>query len=329
MKLISQQKIPLLFLVAISIFWAFYYQSSTLLNDMGQHTPEWLLFIDGLIVLPLLCLWCIKDKKEAIIKAFTYSCLIILLGSFVIPESSKLIWHYLESSRYLVIIGFILLEIITIITVFVAIKASLNKTIDPDLAISQPIEKLLGKGVISAILSFEARVWTYALFAKNINCDFFSGEQHFSYHKKDGTQSNQLGFIIIILFELPVMHLLLHFIWSPFAANLITGLTLLGLVFFIAEYKAIAIRPVSLTPTDIIIRYGVWNPLKISFSEITSIETNSHFIRRHNNVKRYNLSGNPNIAIKLRLGNTIYLGLDAPSKFISSIEKHRKNFYKP
>ena len=88
MKLISQQKIPLLFLVAISIFWAFYYQSSTLLNDMGQHTPEWLLFIDGLIVLPLLCLWCIKDKKEAIIKAFTYSCLIILLGSFVIPESS-------------------------------------------------------------------------------------------------------------------------------------------------------------------------------------------------------------------------------------------------
>ena len=109
-----------------------------------------------------------KDKKEAAIKAVAYSCLIILLGSFVIPESSKVVWPYLESLRYLAIAAFIVLEVTTILTVFFAIKASLIKDKDPDLAISKPIERVLGKGAISSLLSFEARVWTYALFSKKI-----------------------------------------------------------------------------------------------------------------------------------------------------------------
>ena len=103
---------------------------------------------------------------------------------------------------------------------------------------------------------------TYALFSKKIRQQNFTGDSHFSCHKKDGAQSNQLGFILIILFELPIMHLLLHFLWSPIAANLTTGLTLLGLVFFIAEYKAIAIRPISIVPDSIIVRYGICNPLR-------------------------------------------------------------------
>jgi hypothetical protein len=323
-SILTKKKIPFLFLLSISVFWAFYYQSSNILNDYGNQKPEWLLFIDGLIVLPFLCLWCIKDKKEALLKALAYACLIILLGSFIIPESSKLIWHYLESGRYLVITAFVILEVVTIFTVFFAIKASLTKNKDPDLAISQPIEKILGKGFVSAVLSFEARVWTYVLFSKKIKSDYFSGKSHFSCHLKDGTQSYLLGFLLIIMFELPIVHILLHFLWSPFAANVTTILTLLGLVFFIAEYKAISIRPVSITTNSIIIRYGVWNPLNISLNDIEFVQLNSKFIARSSNVKRYNLSGNPNIKIKLNSGKFIYLGLDLPNKFILALKKHRE-----
>ena len=97
------------------------------------------LLIDGLVVLPILCFWFVKDKKEAAIKAVAYSCLIILLGSFVIPESSKVVWPYLESLRYLAIAAFIIvLEVTNFgLTVFFAIKASLIKDKDPDLAISK------------------------------------------------------------------------------------------------------------------------------------------------------------------------------------------------
>lgn len=323
MQTLSKKNVPFIFLLVISACWAFFYQSSNVMNDFGTEKSEWLLFIDGLIVLPLLCFWCIKNKKEATIKALAYGCLVILLGSFVIPESSKLIWHYLESGRYLAVAAFLAFELITIFTVFFAIKASLTKEEDPDMAISQPIENILGKGSISALLSFEARVWTYALFSKRISQQYFAGDQHFSCHKKDGTQSNQLGFILIILFELPVMHMLLHFIWSPLAANITTGLTLLGLVFFIAEYKAISIRPVSITPENIIVRYGIWNPLKVSLSEVESVRINSNFIRRSSNVKRFNLSGNPNVEIKINSGKFIYLGLDSPNEFILALKNHK------
>lgn len=323
MQTIAKKNIPFIFLAVISVFWAFFYQSSNALNGYGLEKHEWLLLIDGLIVLPILCFLCVKDKKEAAIKTIAYGCLIILLGSFVIPESSKVVWPYLESLRYLAIAAFILLELTTILTVFFAVKASLTQNKDPDKAISQPIEKIIGKGAISSLLSFEARVWTYALFSKKIKQQFFTGDNHFSCHKKDGAQSNQLGFILIILFELPVMHMLLHFLWSPFAANITTGLTLLGLVFFIAEYKAIAIRPISITSKSLIIRYGVWNPLEVCFTEFEHIKLNSGFICRSSNVNRFNLAGNPNVEIKLSSGKYIYLGLDSPSEFIFAIENIR------
>lgn len=323
MPTLTKKNIPLLSLVVICAFGAFFYQSSNIMNEYGAEKPEWLLLIDGLIVLPILCFVCVKDKKEATIKAVAYSCIIILLGSFIIPESSKITWPYLELLRYLAIAVFILLEITTILTVFFAVKASITQNKDPDTAISQPIEKTLGKGAISSLLSFEARVWTYALFSKKIKQQYFTGDSHFSCHKKDGAQSNQLGFILIILFELPVMHMLLHFLWSPFAANITTGLTLLGLVFFIAEYKAIAIRPISITPQSLIIRYGIWNPLEVFFTEFEHIKLNSGFIRRSRNVNRFNLAGNPNVEIKLNSGKYIYLGLDSPNEFIFAIEKLR------
>ncbi|WP_212668783.1 hypothetical protein [Pseudoalteromonas sp. NBT06-2] len=161
MLTLAKKNVPFIFLAIICAFWTFFYQSSNALNEYGGEKPEWLLLIDGLIVLPVLCFLCVKDKKEPAIKAVAYGCLIILLGSFIIPESSKVAWPYLESLRYFAIAAFIILEVTTIFTVLFAIKASLTKEKDPDIAISQPIENIVGKGVISALLSFEARVWTY------------------------------------------------------------------------------------------------------------------------------------------------------------------------
>ena len=120
-----------------------------------------------------------------------------------------------------------------------------------------------------------------------------------------------------------MVHLLLHFLWSPFAANVTTILTLLGLVFFVAEYKALAIRPISILQDGIIVRYGVWNPLRIALSDIAHVQPNSVFIRRSGNVKRFNLAGNPNIEIKLNSGKFIYLGVDLPNEFLTTLNKYR------
>lgn len=327
-KINFKEKIPLFFLIIVSLWWAFYYQSNSVLNDFGAANFEWLYLIDGLLVLPILCFLCLKDKKQAALKALIYSCLVILVGSLIIPESSKVIWPYLESGRYLVVAVFIVFEIVAMACVYLAIRTALLNDKDPDIAIDKPIKKLVGKGIIAELLNFETRMWSFALFANRIKKENYSGEQHFSYHQKDGSQSNLLGFIIIILFELPIAHVLLHFIWSPMAANIISLLTAFSLVFFIAEYRAISRRPISVDKDFVYIRVGLFNLQKIAIRNIYSIESNNEYIQRSKTLKRYNLAGYPNIKINLikAINNiqTIYLGVDQENKFIQTI-KNIKN----
>ena len=325
MNTVLKQKTPLFFLIIISAFWAFYYQGSHLLNDFGTANHEWLFMVDGLLVLPLLCFFCIKDKKQAATKAAVMACLVVLIGSYIIPEPSKQIWHHLESGRYVVLGLFLLFEVTALATVFLAIKAALNTGTDPDSAISQPIQRWLGDGLVAKVLMFEARMWTYALFSKGIQPRQFTGDQHFSYHAKDGAQSNLVGFVMLILFELPLMHLLLHFIWSPMAANIVTALTCFSLVFFIAEYRALSKRPISLLQDKLIIRYGLYAPMVIALNNIASIEINDEYIPRSKDLKRYNYAGNPNVVIHLVRPDgdvkRVYMGVDNPVALIQAVEE--------
>ena len=207
---IEKHHMPLMLLLVMAMTWSFYYLSNGAWNDFGRTKPEWMLLIDGLLFLPLVCFYCIDDKKQAAIKAVVYASLMVLLGSYLIPDGNKQLWHYLESGRFVVIALFVVFEVMTMLTVFFAIKASLSKTIDPDSAIIQPIEKFLGQGKLANLMAFEARAWVYALFPSRVDVSRFRGDLHFYGHLKDGAQSNLLGFIVMILFATPLDHLLLH-----------------------------------------------------------------------------------------------------------------------
>ena len=318
-----KSKIPLLFLVCISLWWGFYYQSNSKLNDYGSANFEWLFLLDALIVLPIICFLCVKDKKEALLKYIILMCLAVFFGSYIIPEQSKLIWHYLENGRYFVLAVILLFELVAISTVYLAIKGALSKNEDPDLSIEKPIKQYLGEGPVAKLLSFETRMWTYALFSKRVKLENFSGQQHFTYHKKDGAQSNLHGFLFLIAFETPIMHLLLHFIWSPFAANIVTLLTVFGLIFFFAEYRAVSRRPISLVGNNLFIRYGLYQPLVIPLDNIAKIIKNTEFVKRSRFVKRYNYSGYPNVEIELidpaGKVKSVYIGVDNAEQFISAV----------
>lgn len=319
-----RSKIPLLFLICVSIGWSFYYQNHNVLNDYGNANFEWLFLLDALIALPIICFFCIKNKKEAFLKAVVLGCFAILIGSYIIPSQNKLIWHYLESGRYVVIAAIILFELVAISTVYLAIRAALSHKVDPDVAIEMPIKNHLGEGFFAKLLCLETRMWTYAIFAKQVTLENFMGEQHFTYHQKDGAKSNLLGFILLIIFEVPVVHLLLHFVWSPFVANMVTLLTIFGLIFFVAEYRAISRRPISLVRHTLCIRYGLYQPLVIPLSNIATISESKVFIRRSKLLRRYNYSGYPNVVIELRepigVVQQLFIGVDNSASFISSLQ---------
>lgn len=314
---------PLLLLLLMAMTSSLYYLSNGAWNDYGRTKPEWMLLIDGLLFLPLVCFYCIDDKKQAALKALVYASLMVLLGSYLIPDGNKYLWHYLESGRFVVIAFFVVFEVITMLTVIFAIKASLSKTIDPDSAIIQPIENFLGQGKLANLMAFEARAWVYTLFPNRVDVSRFRGDLHFHVHLKDGTQSNLLGFIIIILFGLPLEHLLLHFIWSPFAANVITGMMVFSLVFFVAEYRAISRRPVSIDQINrqLIIRYGLFAPLVLPFGDLVAVSENSVQVPRAKAYKRYNLFGAPNVKITDHQGRSYYLGLNNAPQFLDSLKE--------
>jgi hypothetical protein len=322
-KIIKKKNAPLIFLTAVSVFWSYYYTTINWFNDYGENKNEIWLLIDTFLTLPLLCFYCFwDDKKTAAIKTLVYAGLLVLLGSYIIPQLQKNVWLYLENIRYIVIIGFVMMEIIAVFTVVFAIKALFNNGSDPDEAIAKPLVNVIGESAISSIMQIEARVWTFLLFPKKIKRENYNGIKHFNCHLKDGTHSFLLGFIIITCFQLPIDHTLLYFIWAPFAANVVSGLTLISLIYFIAQYRAIAKRPVSFTQDNLIIRYSLSNPFMVDLNKIESININTKKIYRNKKYKRYNLFGIPNIEIHLKPSkqrpfNTVYLGLDNPQAFIN------------
>ena len=328
MKSSIKSKIPLAFLTIVSVWWWFYYTSSIALNEYGNAKHEWLFMLDTLLVLPVICFFCDSDKQKALLKAAILCCTSVFIGSLIIPEQNKVIFHFLESGRYFILAIILILELSALATVCLAVRASLAKKEDPDLAVAVPIERIFGPSLFSSILSFEGRVWSFALFDSKIQSSAYRGNNHFYYDKKDGAQSNLLGFILLIIIELPLVHLLLHFLWSATAANVTTGLTLFGLVFFFAEYKAVAKRPISIHKNNVIIRYGLYTSFIIPLDEISEIRPNDSFVKRSSNVKRFNYSGVPNVAIRLNSpvnGKAeVYLGVNLPDAFINTV-KNAKN----
>lgn len=178
-----------------------------MLNDFGKANFEILYLLDALLVLPILCFVCIKDKKDALIKSLMLGLLAIAVGSYIIPEQSKFIWSYLESGRYVALFIVILLEVVAILTIYIAVRAALVKNEDPDLSVEKPVRKYFGQTFVGSILCFEIRMWIFAFFSKNIKRENFRGDMHFTYHEKDGTQGDLMGYIMLIAFEMPLMHL--------------------------------------------------------------------------------------------------------------------------
>tara|TARA_Y100000296_G_scaffold69990_1_gene84271 strand:+ start:64 stop:1068 length:1005 start_codon:yes stop_codon:yes gene_type:complete len=333
MKPSIKSKIPLAFLTIISIWWWYYYASSNALNEYGNAKHEWLFMLDALLVLPILCFLCESDKQKALMKAAILCCTSVFIGSFIIPEQNKVIFHFLESGRYFVLAIILALELSALVTVCIAVRVSLSNKEDPDLAVANPIEKVFGSSMFSSIMSFEGRVWSFVFFASQIKSSSYRGEQYFFYDKKDGAQSNLFGFILLIIIEIPLVHLLLHFLWSSTAANITTGLTLFGLIFFFAEYKAVGKRPISIHGRNLTIRYGLYAPFTIPLDNVSEISPNNTFVKRSRNVKRFNYSGVPNVAIKLCSpinGITkIYLGVNSPEAFINTVKQAKTRHNKP
>ena len=128
----------------------------------------------------------------------------------------------------------------------------------------------------------------------------FAGEQHFSYYEKDGNASNQFAFIMIILFEIPLAHLLLHFVWSPLGALIITIITAYGLLWMIGNYRATIKRPISISNESLYVRYGLLGNTKVNLRSIENAQMVGGRVRRRKEIVRHVAAGSANVKLELK-----------------------------
>lgn len=294
--------------------------------------PDWALLVDFSLTLPLLHYALFRPAfKKWLLRCAQIIGFGILLGSLIIPPSSRIIWPWLEMARSAVLALLIPFELAVFACIAYAIWKLARLDGDIDNVMRSAINERLGKSISTSLVVFEVRVWLYALGKlKHIH---YAGTRHFTYARQQGNASNQLGFIIAVLFELPLVHILLHFIWSPGGALIASALSAWGLLYLVAEYRATSLRPVSIADHALLIRYGIFSAdAEIPWQHIRSIDQVQQKIKRQAGVRRYKQMGELNVVIRLQPGvelpnilgqpqsiTEIHLGIDNAKAFIEAV----------
>lgn len=311
-----------------------YFRLPSIANDYGNDMAEWPLVVDLLVTLPLLYCFIFRPTP----KAFAVRCLGILslgtlFGSMVIPDGSKHIWRMLESAWPVLATGMGVLEVCVLIFVARRIRALTRKDGDVDTAMQTVLYDRFGRSGLGPLAWFEARIWYYGVLLRKSAQLRYRGEQHFSYHQHEGNASNQCGFIMIILFEMPLAHWALHLMASPMVAYIADALSLWTLLYLVAEYRATHRRPVSLDASALLIRCGVFaTDRAVPYEAIVAVNRFEGAARRTRGLLRYRQCGRANVEIHLRAGSSlenmlgvpkpverIVLGLDQPAAFIDAL----------
>ncbi|MEO7062924.1 MAG: hypothetical protein ABI082_04015, partial [Dokdonella sp.] len=317
--------VPLALLVYVANAWLTHHPPAMLVAP-GTAVPEWPVLFDCLVTVPLLYLLVFQRlRRKAWMGAGMLAVTGIMLGGWIIPEGSRQWLGVLQTGRNLVAAVIAIGEIALAVGLARLTLRMLRNGNDPEQAVAAALHARFGNTPVVHFLAFEVRMWFYALFANAKRTLTFAGEEHFSYHAKDGHASNQQGFIFLIAFELPIMHVLLWLFWQSTGAWIVSALSLWGLCFLIAERRATLKRPISLDDGHLYIRYGLAAELVVPLERIHSVVPHREPVaRRTPGTLRYCEAGAPNVCIHLipgfvvpgLLGNArtieyIYLGVDA------------------
>jgi len=300
------------------------------LQSRGVITPQpnWPILADFFLTVPLSYLWLNRRAgKQAWLGALALCGAGLLMARQIMPDEPLLMT--LGTLRYGAIGVGLGLELVTVISLLALVRR-LGHAANAEVALHDALAQRLGANPAMCFVQFEARMWLYCLAPLRWPWRF-SGDRHYTYHGKDSNASTHLGFIYLVLLGLPVDHLLLH-LWSPTVAWVATLVTLYGVVFQIAHYKAIRLRPISLDAQRLWLRNGLLGDVELPLSVIDSVEANRGHVGRASGRLRFGADPSPNLCLRLRqpraiatclgreiLVHTLYFSVDEPQRMLADL----------
>ena len=324
-------------LIVLTVIFAHYcyFRVPFVANDYGRNMAEWPLLGDVLLSIPLLYYFMFRPPLKRFLMAWLGIVAAgLLVGRVLIPDESKYLWRGIESYWLMLVLAESALEIYLLVLVARRVRALLQLSGNADEALATAVRGRFGHSGFAPFALFEMRIWYYALFMRNGEQLRFRGEQHFSYDKNDGNVSNQFAFIMVMLFEIPLSHFMLHLMSvRPWAAWLVDILSLWSMLYLVAEYRASQWRPISLDGDAVLIRNGVFaGDREVPYAMIESVARCGNGIRRQRGILRFRQFGSLNVQIQLRQNSKlangfgrvrpvsrIYLSLDKPDAFIDAL----------
>lgn len=300
-----------------------YFNTAFVANDYGSYRPVWPLLLDVLVFVPLVYYIIFHPAPKQ-----------LLTASAAIAAGGLLIGRLLSYGQDTGLAKYSLILIAAEVALELYLLALLVPRVRQMLRTSSNIDAVMESAVRSKIALFEVRIWYYALFMRDGSRLQFRGEQHFRYDTNNGNASNQFGMIMMMLFEMPLSHVLLYFtVEESWVAWTVTLLTLWGLLYFVAEYRATRWRPISLDGDALIVRSGVLAADRVvPYAMVALVDTCTDDVRRQPGILRFRQMGVLNVRVQLREGSAlpnlwgrltpvsaIYLSLDQPGQFIDAL----------
>lgn len=299
----------------------------------GGEMPQWPVAFDLLVTVPAVYWWLHRrDRRRAALGALALAGTGIWAASMILPDTSGTAWSALRLLRNLGMGLVVALEVGVVVSLL-RFVARLAHDRNPDYALRERVQQYFGTGLPARMVAFDMRLWLH-VFAGARRVWGYTGDTHFSYHRKDGNASNQQAFLLLMLIDLPIAHVILTVFANPTAAWIVTVLTVLSLALMYGHYRATLRCPVSLDTDTLYLRYGLAvAEAPVPFAAIAQASSWSDDLkRRAPGVLRLNDAGAPNVRISLheslvaagwfgieRRIHTIALGVDQPREFLAGL----------
>ena len=214
----------------------------------------------------LFYLFVVRSRKYPALSLLPVFVISLGIATFMIPSAYQ---QFLNSEKKLLLF----IEAGLIIYVFSKIPGFLKRYKEAkqnEFYISDALEVAAGKNHIVKIVLTELLLMYLAVGGWFKKVSTTEGALCFTYHRNSGYPAilGTMAFLLIV--ETVGVHLLLMQ-WSSIAANIVTGLSVYGLIWLIGDFHAIRLHPVILTDDKLLLRIGVrWNAT-IPIREIAEI----------------------------------------------------------
>lgn len=282
-----RRKIAVFGFVSFSFLTLFLLGHSEIFKTNSSQLSN-LITADVLLTIPFIYFLLIRKTEIPKFTIIPVTIIGVVLASFIIPEGQQqtleLFKTWILPILEIFIIGFILFKVIKTIKTFKA-----NREIDSDFysILKNSCEANFPSFVANA-LATEIGVFYYGLiYWKKRRLE----TNEFSYHKKSGSLSLFLAFVLILAAESVGVHYMLRQSENQVGLWIITILSLYTAFQVLGFAKSILKRPIKISETELLLRYGIMKNASISLKNVLAVEITGRDIDKDKRIKRLSLLG--------------------------------------